>query len=340
MSSAKKILETVGASGRWLRAAKELKELKKVEELIACTFKSDSPVLQEIPEYLLGLGGKRIRPILTLLCARALGLKESPAALIDIAAGLELIHMATLLHDDIIDNSSMRRHKPSPLAKYGMSNTLLSGDFLLVRAFGLCAKLHPEIIRATEDACIELVEGENLEIPLYMKRASEADYLVVAKKKTAALFRLGAFSAAHIAKAERKILDAMSCFGESLGIAFQILDDILDITAEESSLGKKIGSDILERKPSIVNILWLNSGSSNAKLLLTPPAQNEEDFVQNAVNELRSSEVISKARSLALKYANSARDCLKLAEHEHSATDKNSLSDLESIIDFTLERLG
>jgi geranylgeranyl pyrophosphate synthase len=143
-----------------------LQGMKEVETLISSKLTSDAELLETIPAYLLGLGGKRIRPAMTLLVSRAFGSKsvEFPVAeVIDVAAGIELIHMATLLHDDIIDKSPLRRHKQSPFLKFGLGNSLLAGDFLLVRAFSLCARLDRYVIDATEQACIELTEGEILE---------------------------------------------------------------------------------------------------------------------------------------------------------------------------------
>jgi octaprenyl-diphosphate synthase len=231
--------------------------MEAVETVIRSKLVSDAPLLEEIPAYLLELGGKRMRPVLTLLVARALGQQTPAPALIDVAAGIELIHMATLLHDDIIDNSDMRRHKASPLNRFGQSETLLAGDFLLVRAFSLCARLDAAIIDATERACIHLTEGEILEVPLYATQHSRETALTIADKKTAALFELAAYSAAHIATANPTVTSSMAAFGQALGIAFQILDDILDVTSDADLLGKPSGTDIRERKPSIVNILLL-----------------------------------------------------------------------------------
>ena len=125
------------AKERFMHALTLVPELVQVEQVIRASFRSDVTAMREIPEYLLALGGKRIRPLLTLLCAKALGAESITQDLTDVAAGIELIHMATLMHDDIIDESPIRRHRPSPYAKYGTAATLLSGDFLLTRAFGL-----------------------------------------------------------------------------------------------------------------------------------------------------------------------------------------------------------
>jgi octaprenyl-diphosphate synthase len=186
------------AKERFAHALTLVPEITTVEARIRSTFKSDVAIMREIPEYLLSLGGKRIRPILALLCSKALGAQEITDDIVDIAAGIELIHMATLMHDDIIDQSPIRRHKPSAYAKYGTPGTLLSGDFLLTRAFGLCSRLDREIIEATEQACIELVEGETLEIAVPLGEHTTESSLTIATRKTASLFRLAAFCGASL----------------------------------------------------------------------------------------------------------------------------------------------
>jgi octaprenyl-diphosphate synthase len=173
------------AKERFAAALTLTPELAEVERIITAAFASDVRLMREIPAYLINLGGKRIRPVLALLTGKALGLTSPPPRLLDIAAGIELIHMATLLHDDIVDRSPIRRHKPSPLAKYGINATLLSGDFLLTRAFGLCARLDSTIINATEQACIELVEGEALETSLHEETHTLSTSLTIAKRKAA-----------------------------------------------------------------------------------------------------------------------------------------------------------
>jgi octaprenyl-diphosphate synthase len=333
-------IEQPSAKERFAYALTLVPELCDVEEIIRAACRSDVTLMREIPHYLLGLGGKRIRPALTLLCAKALGAREITRDILEVSAGIELIHMATLLHDDIVDQSPIRRHQPSPYAKYGTPATLLSGDFLLTRAFGLCAKLDHEIIAATEDSCIELVEGEALETVLSQEQHSLASSLTIARRKTASLFRLATFCAAHLSDVGDETKASMTRFGESLGIAFQIIDDILDVISDEATLGKRPGLDIAERKPSIVNVMWLESGDAEAQRLLTPPGgAGEQEFVERSLRTLRDSSVLLQAKELAKSYADEASSELC------DAFDGN-LSDLPpegealfAIIDFALERM-
>ena len=328
------------AAERFTQALSLIPELQAVEGVIRSTFRSDVGPMREIPEYLLSLGGKRIRPALTLLCARALGATSLSPKLIDIAAGIELIHMATLMHDDIIDESPVRRHMPSPYARYGVPLTLLSGDFLLTRAFGLCAKLDDSVIQATEQACIELVEGEALETPLHMQPHTIETSVTIAERKTASLFRLAAFCAAHLTGASQEVTAKMSSFGQSLGVAFQMIDDILDVTSDEKTLGKRPGLDIAERKPSIVNMLWLESGSSEAKRLTTPPGGSDErDYVERSLTTLREGPIIERAKGLATFHAERAKSELESATQLSVTTQSDFVACLRTIIEFALERL-
>jgi octaprenyl-diphosphate synthase len=328
------------AAERFNSAIKLVPELTQVEEVIRESFQSDVLPMREIPDYLLSLGGKRIRPALTLLCAKALGINHISDKLINVAAGIELIHMATLMHDDIIDQSPIRRHKQSPYAKFGTPLTLLSGDFLLTRAFGLCARLDEVAIAATEAACIELVEGEALETPLHTANHSLETSLTIAKRKTASLFRLATFCAAHLNEASEATAKSFADFGENLGIAFQIIDDILDVTSTEEVLGKQPGLDIIERKPSVVNVLWLASGEAEAERLCEAPIPGQEhDFASTSLAYLTSSKYVAAAKELANSYGAKARSSLLSGLENHPNCAPEAAQALHTVIDFALERL-
>jgi octaprenyl-diphosphate synthase len=316
-----------------------LSGLKQIEELIASKFRSDASLLTMISKYLLDLGGKRIRPALCLIIAKALGQAKPTQDLLDVSAGIELIHMATLLHDDIIDKSTLRRHKDSPLKQFGQNETLLAGDFLLVRAFSLCAHLDEYIIQRTEEACVELTEGEILETPLFIENHTKESSLNIAKKKTAALFRLASQSAAHIAKNDSEVTEICSQFGENLGIAFQVLDDILDVISDEETLGKKPGSDLFERKPSIVNILWLSTGSTLSKTLLRKPEGDESLFVQNALSEIKTSNVINEAKVIAKNYASNSLQALEELSKRNLIRDTSAFNTLQGLVAYCLSRM-
>lgn len=313
--------------------------LEHVEELIGRSMQCQAPTLSEIATYLHQLGGKRIRPILCLTTAQACGHDtENSPRLTEIASGIELIHLATLLHDDIIDNSPIRRHKPSPFAKYGLAPTLLAGDFLLVRAFGLCSRLDPTIIAATEISCVELTEGEVLETPLYCAAHTIDSSLDIARRKTASLFRLATFSAAVLSALDSESQENLAKFGEELGIAFQILDDVLDVTSEETTLGKRPGMDLRERKPSIINVKWLLSGSQGAKHLLTPPGPLDEEWVSRSLHELAQGPIVEEARSLAATRMQGALNALERGIKVRTPRQQDALALLYDLAQFTLAR--
>ena len=274
--------------------------LEKVNEIILSKLNSEAAALSDTARYLLELGGKRLRPKFCIEINSLLSPTPHPD-IYKISAGIEMIHMATLLHDDIIDKSDLRRHQASPRIKFGEDATLLSGDFLLVRAFGICSDFDQQIIRATEQACVELTEGEILETPLSRDEHSLDSYRNVAIKKTASLFRLAAFCGAHLAGCEESESQHWSVFGEKLGLAYQMLDDVADAALDHAELGKPSGLDLLERKPSLVNILWLNSGSDLAKkTLLAADRAIAEQYRVAALNELRSeSGALQQALQLA-----------------------------------------
>lgn len=333
-----------------LQLLTKLPGLAPIEALLSEKCASDAPEITKISRYLLELGGKRIRPVLTLLCGQLFGIKppftDSPAGqrLIDIAAGIELIHMATLLHDDIIDDSPVRRHKPSPYKLYGTNSTLLAGDFLLTRAFGLCARLDRFVIDRTEAACIALTEGEILETSLLKDRHDVRSSLLVAEKKTAALFSLAAETASHIAGVAPEGVAAMARFGNELGIAFQILDDILDVTSDEATLGKRSGQDLRERKPSLVNVLWLEEKSPRGyDRLLEPQSDSDEAWVAEALRTLPDSPVIAKARGMAEERVERASLALRQACGHHLGRDRtpsqSSLELIEMLMQYVLERV-
>lgn len=280
-------------------------------------------------------GGKRIRPVFTLLVSRLFGMEKPSPEVIDVAAGIELIHMATLLHDDIIDEAPLRRHQPSAYRQFGLAPSLLAGDFLLVRAFGLCARLDDFVVEETERACIELTEGEVLETKLSISSPKTIeDYVTIVGKKTASLFLLSAKLGAHLAGAERSAVQQMANFGYYAGIAFQVIDDILDITAEEDLLGKPAGTDLRQKTPSLLNILWLQSEDPHARAFFEKEAPTLEES-KLAATQLKNSPLIHYAQTFALNYANKANAELTQIQGELNGAAKNQLF---ALVEYTLER--
>jgi len=284
-----------------------LPHFKIIEELIKSNLTSSNPLLHEIINY--SYGGKHLRPRLCLLVASCFSKSTIPSEVYEAAAALELIHQATLLHDDIIDNAPLRHFKPSIVARYGLSEALLAGDFLYLRAFGLCKNLDLNCEEQIQKACLALTEGECAERPLYNKKSNINEILKLYIQKTASLFQLACYLGSYLVKADTTIVKEISQFGLNLGIAFQILDDILDVTQDEKQIGKRLGSDLFERKPSLVNVLWITSQDQLAQKLYTPSSGEEEwqSFIPQAIKRIKQLSIIDQAKDIASSYLNNAR---------------------------------
>jgi len=311
-------------------------ELERVEARMRTLFKSDAQNLTTISSYLMNQGGKRVRPVLCILTHRLFKQPKASEAVLDVSAGIELIHMATLLHDDIIDESLKRRHQKSAYAEFGLTPSLLTGDFLLVRAFGLCALLDDFTVTRTEKACVELTEGELLEGTLSPGRElSLEEYSIIVKKKTASLFSLATEIGAHYAGCSENTRENMRRFGELAGIAFQMVDDILDITADEDLLGKPAGTDLKQRTPSLINVLWLESGDARAVDFFSKETLDERDVPQ-ARDYLASSEILPKSKEIA---ENLAQEALGILEQlPEMSVDLEVLAGLRALVEYTIER--
>ena len=309
--------------------------IQSIEEVIRKNIVSDAPQLEEISRYLLSLGGKRIRPILGILCAQLFGLVEPTPEILRAGAGIELIHMATLLHDDIIDESPKRRNQMSAFRKFGLAPTLLAGDFLLTRAFGLCADLGTFVVTETEKTCIALSEGELLEGRLSTdRRLSVPEYIDIIGKKTAVLFALACAVGSHLAGGKAPNVSKLKEFGHLTGVAFQMADDILDVNGDEAVLGKAVGTDLRQQTPSLVNVLWLASGDSAAERFFSTVKPGPE-LCADALRRIKEGDIVPQALLLARDYTEQARDALQAAA---PGLDPDALARIASLVDYTLIR--
>jgi len=243
-------------------------DLARVEERLAAELASREERLSAVAAHLVRAGGKRVRPTVVLLVFHAAaerGLARRDDA-IEAAVALELIHSATLLHDDIIDGGETRRGRPSALRTFGVADTLVAGDFLFSRAFALCARFEAEVIRWAADACVSLTEGEVLQSRFRRNPAvTLADYLEIIRRKTAALFEAGARTAAHLAGARPEVVAAMAACGHHVGLAFQVSDDLLDVAGNPAVTGKPRGIDLRDGNPSLPIVLALRADPSLAE---------------------------------------------------------------------------
>src|SRR5271168_5014788 len=232
-------------------------DLASAETKLSRLLDSGEPIIAEICHYLVDAGGKRLRPTFILLVYRACGGVDSKVEMaVDAAIALELIHSATLLHDDIIDRGLLRRGKPSAFARYGFGASLIAGDYLFCRAFEVCGRFDEHLVHTAAQACVELTEGEVMESRFrHSSAATLKDYIAVSDRKTASLFYAGGVVAADLARAPKSTIEAMGRLGTAMGLAFQMVDDLLDIRGPEEKIGKPVGSDLRAGIPSLPVVL-------------------------------------------------------------------------------------
>jgi octaprenyl-diphosphate synthase len=283
-------------------------DLAQVETKMERLLVSREPLLSEVAAHLIGGGGKRVRPAVALLVFKACGGRDV-TDMIDVAIALELIHSATLLHDDIIDGGETRRGRPSAYQRYGLANTLVTGDFLFSKAFELCGRFEERIVRWAADACISLTEGEIMQGRFRRNPATTLDdYLEIIARKTASLFAQGARVAAHLAGVDARGTEAMALCGFNIGMAFQVVDDILDVEGDART-GKPVGIDLRDGNPSLPLVLAVAQDPEVRRVFTSQDATEPE--VHAALQRVRALDVLSAVRRLAEDYTDRARRLLE-----------------------------
>ena len=290
-------------------------ELQAVETRLIALLDCRETMISEICRYLVGSGGKRIRPAFILLVYRACGGTDARLLdAVDAAVALELIHSATLLHDDIIDGGQLRRGRPSALSRFGLAPTLVAGDYLFSRAFELCGRFEERLVRMAAEACIQLTEGEVMEGRLrHNASVSLEDYEKVIERKTASLFWSGGRVASDLAGAPDRIVKQMGLLGRAMGLAFQMVDDLLDVIGPEEKIGKPVGSDLRAGIPSLPVVLGVERSEELRQLFQSGSGADGAGF-QRAMELVRAPEVLRRSRERAAQQAAIARRelaCLK-----------------------------
>lgn len=282
--------------------------LEQVEARLAERLQSDEPRLTEIASYLVQSGGKRVRPTVTVVIFRACG-GSNFADIVDVAAALELIHSATLLHDDIIDHSETRRGRDSAYRRYGLADTLVTGDFVFSKAFHLCARFEERLIHWAAEACIKLTEGEVLQARFRRNpQVTPADYREIIYRKTASIFEQGARTAAYLAGASPRMVATMADCGVNVGMTFQIVDDLLDVVGDSAKTGKPTGLDLREGNPSLPIVLGMQRLPEVARTFALE--QPTDADVQSALDAIRGSGVLDEVRQMAHDHGNRARSAI------------------------------
>jgi octaprenyl-diphosphate synthase len=225
-------------------------DMRAVNELIQTQVDSDVALINQLGFYIVNSGGKRLRPLLTVLAARALNIKNNEHH--TLAAIIEFIHTATLLHDDVVDESTMRRGRETANAVFGNQATVLVGDFLYSRAFQMMVGLkRMKVMEILSEATNRIAQGEVMQLMnCNDPDTTEASYLEVIYSKTARLFEAATQLAAILTDQNEEIELAMQAYGKHLGTAFQLIDDVLDYTAQADDMGKNAGDDLAEGKPT------------------------------------------------------------------------------------------
>jgi len=278
-----------------------LDEAKAVDQLIINELSSDVVLINQMSQYIIGSGGKRLRPMLLLLAAKALGKCNEHHLML--AAVIEFIHTATLLHDDVVDESDLRRGKESANAVWGNAASVLVGDYLYSSAFEMMVRTDTmrvmEVLSTTTTA---IAEGEVLQLlNCNNPDTTEEKYLEVIARKTAILFSAATRLAAIISVANKEVEEALAVYGQQLGVAFQLIDDALDYKATTEELGKNLGDDLAEGKPTLPLIYAMSHGSESESQLIVDAIKRGSREAFNAVYDI----VIS---SKALEYTEKCAD--------------------------------
>ena len=308
-------------------------DFQAVDDLIRANLNSEVPMVEEIAAYLIEAGGKRLRPLLVLLCAKACGYRGSDH--VKLAAVIEFLHTAMLLHDDVVDESDLRRGRKTVNAAWGNAPSVLVGDFLHSRAFEMMVDIgNIRVMEILSRATNVIAEGEVQQLSFIRNPATtEVEYMEIISRKTAMLFQAAAHAGAVLAGANEKTEHALRDYGLHLGIAFQMVDDQLDYLGTPEELGKNIGDDLAEGKVTLPLIVAMRNGQPDQKAFV-------EDAIRNGgVENLPEMIRLVKATD-ALKYtseqANTER-CEAMACLNNVA-DSEFKDSMSTLVNFVVDR--
>lgn len=296
-------------------------DMAAVDALIRHRLSSDVVLINQIADHIISAGGKRLRPMLTVLAGRACGV--GGAAHHQLAAIIEFIHTSTLIHDDVVDESDLRRGRSTANALWGNAASVLVGDFLYSRSFQLMVELDSmAVMRVLADTTNRIAEGEVLQL-LHVRNpdTDEAAYLRVIERKTAVLFAAATRLGALLAGADDATCEALHNYGLNLGYAFQIADDVLDYTADAAELGKNLGDDLAEGKATLPLIHAVAHSSSEVSAgLKSIIAEGDSSAMAEVVAAIRASGGLDYSHARAVAFADQAIAALDaLPDGEYAA---------------------
>lgn len=277
-------------------------QIQQVEERMRMESQQYHPDLHAVLTYLLSSGGKRIRPVVTLLSGRMLDANEEQ--LLNLAAAVELLHTATLVHDDLIDGAILRRGIPTLNTRWSPAATVLAGDYIFARAAGFAADTNEvELMTIFAETLATIVSGEITQLFRSRGKVNRDDYYKRIYAKTASLFRSSTLCAALVSPVDQEIVKSMETFGYEIGMAFQIVDDILDFTGEQTTVGKPVASDLRQGLVTLPAIYYAESHPDDEDLLAVLEGGKErEDHMDSLVDSIRSSEAIQQAMTEASQF--------------------------------------
>lgn len=312
-------------------------DMMEVNRLIIDHMDSSVPLVKQVATYLIAAGGKRIRPLLTIAFSDLAGSGSGNDNAYKLGAAVEFIHTATLLHDDVVDESAQRRGKASANQSFGNKTPILVGDFLFSRSFQLMVGTNNiEALRILSDAAAIIAEGEVLQLSVHGKLDIERDtHLKVLEGKTAALFAAACESGALVGGANNQTQQAAHNFGLHMGLCFQIIDDLIDYNETKESSGKNQGDDFFEGKITLPVFIAYENGSDEEKSfwqdVFKKETRDAKDFGK-AYALIKKHDALSKTYELAKEYHCSAQK--QLSSFKDTATNKM----LQALLDFTLNR--
>jgi len=286
-------------------------DMAEVDQVIHRRLSSKVALVNQISNYIVNAGGKRIRPMLLLLVSRALGCASTQRH--ELAAVVEFIHTATLLHDDVVDESNLRRGRKTANAMFGNAASVLVGDFLYSRAFQMMVTTNRlRVMEVLADATNVIAEGEVLQLMnMHDPDISVDDYLKVIEYKTAKLFEASARLGAVIVDAPPEVEEACAQYGRTLGTAFQLIDDLLDYEGSTAELGKNIGDDLREGKPTLPLLVAMQRGTDAQRTLIREAIINGEvERMAQIVEIVRATGALQATREAAEAQARLAEGCL------------------------------
>jgi octaprenyl-diphosphate synthase len=291
-------------------------DMRAVDNVIRARLDSDVLLIRQVAEYIVGGGGKRLRPMLLLLSAGAFAYRGPHRH--ELAAVVEFIHTATLLHDDVVDESGLRRGRATANALFGNATAVLVGDFVYSRAFQMMVEVESlRVLRVLADATNVIAEGEVMQLMnCHNPDLDENGYLEVIRCKTAKLFEAATRLGAILSAAPRGEEDAIADYGTHLGTAFQLIDDVLDYSGVPAAIGKNVGDDLAEGKPTLPLIYAIKHGSRvQADLVRRAIEHGGRDELGAVVEAIRSTGALDYARGQARRESEAACDALARLPH-------------------------